>query len=141
MIDRFPVDQIPDGAIHGPHHTLVGIVAALFLCTLLWTDHERLLRVPAMLVLALLVSLFAWLSVWEYYPVTGATLFLAGLVGATLAFVAREGWREYPVWFQAAMALSLLLVWDDAINHVFGVDTPLHRLWSRQIIHYLPVNS
>jgi hypothetical protein len=47
------------------------------------------------------IALFAFIFVWWVYPRTGATLVFVGLLVAT----------------------------DDAIQHAFRVDTPLHQFW------------
>jgi hypothetical protein len=74
-LDDFPAEQEPDGDVSAPHHFYIGVG----------------------------VSLFAFVSVWDLYPVTGAGLVLVGLVVAL----------------------------DDALSHAFGIPTPLDEFWAR----------
>ncbi len=73
----FPAEEEPDGDVSAPHHFYIGIA----------------------------VSVFGFVSVWDLYPVTGATMTVIGTV---------------------------ILV-DDVISHAFGIPTPLDELWSRVI--------
>lgn len=66
-------EQIPDGHVFAPHHFYIGI----------------------------LVAVFAFVTVWKWYPTLGAMLTLVGV----------------------------LVALDDVIQHAFQVDTPLHHLW------------
>lgn len=78
----FPAENVPDGAIFAPHHFYVGVI----------------------------IAVFSFALVWRYYPVTGATGTLIGL----------------------------LIALDDALSHVFGVPTPLDLFWAhylQKIIH------
>jgi hypothetical protein len=52
------------------------------------------------------VAAFGFGSVWRYYPTTGAVM----------------------------TGLGLLVAADDAIEHIFGVPTPLDTLWARAIL-------
>jgi hypothetical protein len=70
---KFPAESEPDGDVSAPHHFYIGI----------------------------LVSLFAFVSVWDLYPVTGSLMVLLGL----------------------------LIAIDDALSHAFGIWTPLDWIW------------
>jgi hypothetical protein len=74
---EFPAEAEPDGDVSAPHHFYLGVFAAVF----------------------------GFVSVWDLYPVTGASLVLLGLLVAA----------------------------DDAVSHAFGVRTPLDLLWRRVI--------
>jgi len=69
----FPAEAEPDGDVSAPHHYYIG----------------------------LFVAFFAFVSVWDLYPVTGALLAWAGV----------------------------LVALDDLVSHPFGVPTPLDALW------------
>lgn len=81
-LDQFPAEEEPDGDVFAPHHFYIGMVLALF----------------------------SFVTVWPYYPVTGA----------------------------AAVLVGTLILLDDAISHAFGVWTPLDALWKRVIRPRLP---
>lgn len=73
----FPAEQEPDGDVSAPHHFYIGVG----------------------------VSLFAFVSVWDLYPVTGAAMVLVGLAVAV----------------------------DDAVSHALGWPTPLDLLWTHAL--------
>lgn len=78
----FPAEAEPDGDVSAPHHFYIGVA----------------------------LSTFAFVSIWDLYPVTGAGLVLVGLAVAV----------------------------DDALSHAFGIPTPLDWLWNRIIYPALP---
>lgn len=71
----YPAETEPDGDISAPHHFYIGVF----------------------------LSLFAFVTIWDLYPVTGATLTIVGL----------------------------LIALDDILSHAFGVPTPLDLLWKK----------
>lgn len=73
----FPAEDEPDGEILAPHHFYIGM----------------------------LVAAFGFVSVWPYYPATGAAMALIGTV----------------------------ILADDLLSHAFGIPTPLDTLWKRVI--------
>lgn len=73
----FPAEAEPDGDVLAPHHFYIGVGAAVF----------------------------GFASVWPYYPVTGASMTILGV----------------------------LIVADDVLSHAFGVPTPLDLVWKRAI--------
>lgn len=77
LLEDFPAEDEPDGDVSAPHHFYIGVV----------------------------LSTFAFVSVWDLYPVTGAAMVLLGL----------------------AVAL------DDALSHAFGIPTPLDLFWKRAL--------
>lgn len=86
MLD--PEDE-PDGDALAPHHMYVGLIIQLVGGT---------------------GALFAFASIWPYYPRVGAiaTLAALGLAGV--------GW---------------LVSIDDAVEHATALPTPLDELWTR----------
>lgn len=80
MVDgmNFPAESEPDGDVSAPHHFYIGVG----------------------------IAVFGFVSVWDLYPVTGASMVLLGT--AILA--------------------------DDVVSHAFGVWTPLDSLWERVIL-------
>lgn len=74
----FPAEDEPDGAVLAPHHFYVGMM----------------------------VAAFGFVSVWPFYPATGAVMTLVGT----------------------------LVLLDDVLSHVFGVWTPLDWVWRRFIV-------
>jgi hypothetical protein len=78
----FPAEDVPDGDVSAPHHFYIGVVLATF----------------------------AFVSVWDLYPVTGAGMVILGLLVAA----------------------------DDVVSHALGWPTPLDLLWRRVIHPALP---
>jgi len=70
---EFPAEDEPDGDVSAPHHFYIGLG----------------------------VAAFAFTTVWDLYPVTGAGL----------------------------TVLGTLILLDDVVSHAFGVWTPLDWLW------------
>ena len=130
----FPAEAVPDGAILAPHHLPIGVGITLFLMALAWNDSTG---EPAVMLAGLGAALFAFWFVWPYYPATGAALVLAGLLLASTAFVARSFWRGYPLAFQVAVAVGLLVALDDALSHAFGIWTPLDWLFKVWMLGWL----
>lgn len=106
---------------------------------------------------ALAVSAFAWFTLWAGpSPFLGAVGTLAGLAGALAAVAASPFWsawrwtrdvdvstgglRSIPVrlvarvWsvvtVRSVTALGVLIALDDAVEHAFGVPTPLDWFWA-----------
>lgn len=77
VVDDYPAEDEPDGAVEAPHHFYIGVF----------------------------VAAFGFVSVWPFYPSTGATMTLIG---------------------------TAILV-DDVLSHAFGIPTPLDWIWERFI--------
>lgn len=77
----FPAESVPDGHVFAPHHFWIGLI----------------------------VAAFSFGFVWRFYPVTGAT---GSVVGVLVAL-------------------------DDAISHAFGVPTPLDWFWHAHLVQYI----
>lgn len=131
----FPADTVPDGSIWLAHHFVLGSWTAMFVCWLATDDGPK----PGLAVSGLLLSLFSWYHVWSLYPVTGAVGVLAGLAIATITAAVREPWRtRYPHRFRVAFMGALLVAWDDAIEHAFGLWMPLDWVWNAYLWHHIP---
>lgn len=124
----FPHDTIPDGATWAPHHLYLGVLVATVALFVVWNDYRR--AEPWILLAALLGAAFAFATVWRYYHVAGALLTLALLVVALAAPVVFPFWRDY-AWIgpRGAALVGVLVSLDDAVEHAFGVWTPLDWFW------------
>lgn len=128
----FPHEAVPDGAIFANHHYYIGLFVAALAVASVWDDQRW---DPLAVASGLLVGLFGFALTWKYHPVTGATLALAGPTISTLALAARPYWRRRRS-RAAWVLLGLLITLDDAIEHAFGVWTPLDALWV-QYLQYI----
>jgi len=79
--DEFPAEDEPDGAVQAPHHLYIGVM----------------------------VLLFGFVSVWPFYPATGAAMTVIGTI----------------------------VVLDDVLSHAFGVWTPLDAFWKRYLSRWV----
>jgi hypothetical protein len=119
----FPHDAVPDGHIGAPHHLYVGILIAVLGFASAWDDQQR---DPLLAAGGIGMTLFAFALVWPFYAALGALLTLFGLiVTAVGALTARELFAK-----KHAMLVSagILIAADDAVEHAFGVWTPLDAL-------------
>jgi len=89
MSDLFDPEEEPDGAVLAPHHMYIGLIIN---------------------VAGVMGALFAFASVWPYYPTIGAAGTLASL---------------------AVVGLGWVVSIDDAIEHATALPTPLDQLWER----------
>lgn len=85
----------------------------------------------------LLAAVFAFATVWPFYPETGALLSVLGVLVA-LASVLLPFWSTYP-WIgpRGAVLLGALVALDDVAEHAFGVWTPLDWLWGAHIVEHI----
>lgn len=129
----FPHDAVPDGSALLPHHLTMGTLLALLAVMLVWDDARG--AEPWAASLALLAATWAFVTVWPHFPVVGATATLLGVSAAIVAVVVSPFWQAYP-WIgpRGATLLAALIALDDAVEHAFGVPTPLDALW-RIVIH------
>ncbi len=128
----FPAEPIPDGAIFAPHHFTLGVMLLLFV---VWRVSDDIRDKEAWIVaLSAGASIVGFLFTWKYHPVTGALLTLIGVVTAGVAILSRQYWRRYN-WLgsRGVALLSVLIALDDAIEHSFGIPTPLDLAWSHFI--------
>lgn len=132
----FPAEQVPDGNVWLAHHFIYGAWATLFVCWLAAEEDRK----PWAAVSGILVALFSWYHLWPMgYPITGATGVLVGLAIASLAVAWRQPWRvTYPANARAACLLCLLIAWDDALEHAFGVWVPLNWVWEAYLLGNVP---
>jgi hypothetical protein len=130
----FPHHTIPDGSVMYPHHLYIGlllIAVVVFRVADTYRDRE-----PVGVLVGGLVTTFAFVTLWgTVYPLLGALGTLVGLAVATVALASRRVWTardgpHYPLTARALVALGLAVAWDDALEHAFGVTTPLDWLWT-----------
>ena len=134
----FPHEAVPDGAVFAPHHYTYALGLVLLVVGIVWDNYRD--REPLFAVLGAGVGLFGFLFVWQYYPAAGAILALAGpvvtigavLLGSTGTAVGGV-WDDYPPRYRVATVLFSLVALDDAVEHGFGVPTPLDVLWVRYL--------
>ena len=119
-------------------------LVALLVTFVVWDDYRH--REPLLVAASTGMGLFGFLSVWPYYPFAGAILALAGPVislGAVIsgwAGLAVGGvWDDYPVRMRAAVVVACLIALDDAVEHAFGVWTPLDALWGSGLYDRAPL--
>ena len=131
----FPADQVPDGAVFGPHHVYIGLLLALLALAVVWDDRSGV--EPWVGAVGLLTACFAFATVWTFYPETGAVLSIAGVLLA-LASTALPFWAGY-AWLgpRGVLLLGALVALDDVVEHAFGVPTPLDRLWINHLVQYI----
>lgn len=128
----FPYEMIPDGAVFANHHYYIGMGVAALAVASVWDDQRW---DPLAVAVGLGIGLFGFALTWRYHPVTGATLALAGPTMSAGA-LARSYWRRRRR--RAAWVLvGLLITLDDAIEHAFGVWTPLDALWVHHLANYV----
>jgi len=135
MSITFPADTVPDGAVLGPHHAYIGMMLALLALAVVWDDRAGV--EPWVGSVGLLVAVFAFVTVWPFYPATGAVLALSGVLlvlsSAFLPFWTGYGW----VGPRGALLLGSLIALDDVLEHAFGVPTPLDWLWKAHIVQHI----
>lgn len=135
MIENFPHDSIPDGAVFAPHHAYIGLLLALLAVALVWDDAAG--AEPWVGAAALLAASFAFGLVWPFYDVTGATMALATVaVAGASAF--SPFWTSYP-WIgpRGVLLLGALIALDDVAEHAFGIPTPLDWLWANHLVQHI----
>lgn len=134
MLAGFPADAIPDGAVIAPHHYIYGMLLVGLVCGIVWDNYRD--SEPLYTAVGVGLGLFGFVFTWPFYPTTGAILSLFGPLVSILAVVAGYAtpefayWDDYPVRFRAATIIFSLVALDDAVEHAFGVWTPLDALWS-----------
>lgn len=130
----FPGADMSIGSIWLPHHFVLGAWAALFVCWLVTEDGTK----PMLAVSGLLLALFSWYHILWTYPVTGTVGVLSGLAIATLSASLRQPWRfQYPQKFRMLFIGFILIAWDDAIEHTFGLWMPLDWIWDTYLYHLI----
>lgn len=130
----FPHDLEPDGAVQAPHHFTYGVIAAALLAFVVWDDHPK--REPIVVVGSLAAGYFAFLHVWKWYPVTGAALVLLALAGAWFGLL-RPQWDDWNGRVRLAVAICVLVAYDDALEHALGIPTPLDFIWNVHLGQYI----
>lgn len=134
----FPHDQIPDGAVMAPHHAYIGLVFLALAMFMVWDDRPA---DPVATFLSGILTLFGFLFVWPYYPVTGAAMAVTGLAAAPVAaYVDRDVFLKANSTKTALAfaAIGWLIAVDDVVEHAFGISTPLDLLFNELIRPLLP---
>jgi len=132
----FPHENVPDGAVGGPHHLYIGVLVVL---VAVWiVSDNRPHQEPLVAAVGALTALFAFATIWPYYHGTGAALTLAGLLVALIGICWPGGiWAGYPLRWRFVALVGLLIALDDVAEHAFGVWTPLDAGFN-QVAHLLP---
>lgn len=143
-----PYHGVPDGCFFCPHHYPMGIYGAVFALMVVWDNRRK--KEPVISAIGIMVSYFGWTFMWsgKFHDVWGAIFVLLGLTIATipvliglidklLEFALNQRgedwgpvlWDDYNIRWGALYLLMILVAWDDALQHAFGIWTPLDRLW------------
>ena len=131
----YPHEAVPDGAVLAPHHYIYGLLIVAALVGVVWDNYPD--REPLLVALGAGTGLFGFLFVWPWYPPAGASLSLAGPIVCVLAVLlgwvgtpVGGVWDDYPTRYRVGVVLFALVALDDAVEHAFGVWTPLDALWN-----------
>ncbi|MFC7069483.1 hypothetical protein [Halobaculum lipolyticum] len=130
LLAGFPVEAVPDASALAPHHAVYGLLAALVVIATVWDDHRH--REPLTEATGVLIGLFAFLLVWRWWPVVGATLAHVGPL-ATLVWMWRPGsaWgTHYPGRVRVVATGAILVGLDDIVEHAWPVPSPLDTGWA-----------
>lgn len=128
----FPHEAVPDGHVAAPHHFYIGVGLLGAVVWVVGDNYRR--REPLLAGGGALLALFGFCLTWQWYPVVGAALTLAGLCVALLGVCWPRGlWADYPLRMRLAALLGVAIALDDAIEHAFPIGSPLDWLW----MHYL----
>lgn len=135
MMENFPHQSVPDGAVFAPHHAYIGLLLALLALALVWDDATG--AEPWVGAAALLAASFAFALVWPHYDLAGALLALAAVVVAG-ASAFSPFWTTYP-WIgpRGVLLLGALVALDDVVEHAIGVTTPLDWLWKTYLVQHI----
>lgn len=129
MIPRFPYHKVPDGAVFAPHHLYIGLALIGLAVASSWDDQKR---DPLATAAAGASLIFSFALVWPYYPEVGAIGTLLALAAMPLA-----AFLERDLWTRKSVAIGLvgwLIAVDDAVEHAFGIPTPLDVLFKEVIL-------
>jgi hypothetical protein len=121
---------VPDGALLAPHHFLWGLYLTVLACLVVWDNQRH--REPLATMAGVGIALFGWLHVWNWYPVLGAGLAVAGTIAATLAVLLGR-WEPYPDRWRWTALGGLAVALDDLASHALGWWTPLDWLWVEHV--------
>ena len=132
----WPVDTVPDRTVLAPHHFWTGLLLVYFAIWHIADDYVH--REPSSAMAGVLVGVIGFLA-WEWHPILGAVLSHAGLLVILYAVAVGDYLTEYR-WFghRGVVLLGLLIAADDAVEHAWGIWTPLDSLvWAEWIIPVL----
>lgn len=130
---KFPYHKVPDGAIFAPHHLYVGLALVTLAVAASWDDQKD---DPLLTAAAGALLIFSFTFVWPYYPWTGAVGTLVAMAAMPVAaFLERELWTKKSI---ALGAVGWFIALDDALEHAFGIATPLDSLFNEIIRPALP---
>jgi hypothetical protein len=128
----FPAEAVPDGHVFAPHHLTWGALLAGLVVFVVADNYRH--REPLAALFGVVLALFGFLTVWKFYPATGALLTLGGCA-LVLAGVCWPGgiWTSYPLRWRVLAFLAGCVALDDAVSHAFGVWTPVDWLWTAHV--------
>jgi len=136
-VGGFPNELVPDGTIVAPHHYIIGLLVVGFALYLTPDDDKKPYTVAAFA-----TSAFAWSHLWAGpSPFLGAVGTVGGLVVGLIAVLWASEWSD-DRWTADTDGrlrrlltprlwafIGLLVALDDAVEHAFGVWTPLDWFW------------
>jgi len=142
----YPHEAVPDGAVFAPHHYIYGLLLVAALVAVVWDNYPD--REPLLVGLGAGTGLFGFLFVWPWYAAAGATLSLAGPIICVVAVLlgwagtpVGDVWDDYPTRYRLGVVLFALLALDDAVEHAFGVWTPLDAAWNAGLYEHASLVS
>lgn len=145
MLAGFPADAVPDGAVFAPHHYIYGLLLVGLVCGIVWDNYRD--SEPLYTAVGVGLGLFGFMLTWPYYPVAGAILSLFGpivsIAAVVVGYVTPEigYWDDYPVRYRVATLIFSLVALDDAVEHAFGVWTPLDAVWNAGLAGRAPLTA
>jgi len=132
----FPHEAVPDGTVWVAHHYTYLALAAAFASFTVWDDYRT--KEPVVVTGSLLAGVFAFLFMWPirgYHELGAILALLMPVIGVAAIIRPRSPWWHspsgggYPP--RTALAICALSVGalDDAVEHAFGVPTPLDTIF------------
>jgi len=123
----FPAEALPDGNPLFAHHYIYPLLLALIPTARVWSRNRT--KDPWLVLLAIVMGLFGFISAWQTDPTLGATLSGAALALGLLALL-RPMWAdEWPQYHRFSIAVLFLLALDDWASHALGLWTPADHLF------------
>lgn len=125
----FPHDAVPDGAPFAPHHLYVGLIVLALALAAVWDNQDA---DPIVTAGGLALTTFSFALVWPFYGAVGAAGTLLGLAAIGIGLVRERVFFGRKTMVAALTGLAVAA--DDALEHAFGIPTPLDVLFNRVLL-------